>query len=112
MYFACSKLTPSLHAALQQQALQLLIKHSARTPGTCHHQVNIHLASRAARFCNGAAHGGQVVGPATIVPGLLQAWGCEKVPEGQGPATFAKVTDCQGVGFSMIVYVFWSCCSQ
>ena len=38
---------------------------------------------RAARFCNGAAHGGQVVGPSAIVPGLLQAWGCEKLPDSQ-----------------------------
>ena len=38
---------------------------------------------RAARFCNGAAHGGQVVGPSAIVPGLLQAWGCVKLPDGQ-----------------------------
>ena len=55
------------------------------------HQVSKHLASRAARFCNGAAHGGQVVVPAAIVPGLLQAWGCEKVPEGHCPATYAQV---------------------
>ena len=47
---------------------------------------------RAARFCNGAAHGGQVVGPTSIIPGLLQAWGCEPTPDGLGPATFIQVT--------------------
>ena len=47
---------------------------------------------RAARFCNGAAHGGQVVGPTSIVPGLLQAWGCETMPDGLGPASFIQVT--------------------
>ena len=52
----------------------------------------MHLACRAARFCNGAAHGGQVVGPAAIVPGLLQAWGCEKVPDGQGSSTYVQVS--------------------
>lgn len=46
---------------------------------------------RAARFCNGAAHGGQVVGPTSIIPGLLQAWGCEKLPDDSGPATFIQV---------------------
>ncbi|DBB03723.1 TPA: hypothetical protein ACH3X3_011034 [Trebouxia sp. C0006] len=49
------------------------------------------LVNRAARFCNGAAHGGQVVGPTSIIPGLLQAWGCEATPEGLGPATFIQV---------------------
>ena len=46
---------------------------------------------RAARFCNGAAHGGQVVGPSAIVPGLLQAWGCEKTPDGQIPGIELQV---------------------
>ena len=46
---------------------------------------------RAARFCNGAAHGGQVVGPSTIVPGLLQAWGCAKIPDAQFPGTDLQV---------------------
>lgn len=46
---------------------------------------------RAARFCNGAAHGGQVVGPSTVVPGLLQAWGCEKIPDPQIPGTDLQV---------------------
>ena len=45
---------------------------------------------RAARFCNGAAHGGQVVGPSTIVPGL-QAWGCEKIPDPQMSGTELQV---------------------
>ncbi|DBA75610.1 TPA: hypothetical protein ACH3X2_009160 [Trebouxia sp. C0005] len=49
------------------------------------------LVNRAARFCNGAAHGGQVVGPTSIIPGLLQAWGCEAMPEGLGPATVIQV---------------------
>ncbi|DBA80596.1 TPA: hypothetical protein ACH3X1_007856 [Trebouxia sp. C0004] len=49
------------------------------------------LVNRAARFCNGAAHGGQVVGPTSIIPGLLQAWGCEAMPDGLGPATFIQV---------------------
>lgn len=46
---------------------------------------------RAARFCNGAAHGGQVVGSASIVPSLLQAWGCDLSPPGVEPG----VTDPQ-----------------
>ena len=46
---------------------------------------------RAARFCNGAAHGGQVVGPTTILPGLLQAWGCEKIPDPQMSGTELQV---------------------
>jgi len=32
-----------------------------------------------------------VVGPTSIIPGLLQAWGCEKMPNGLGPATFIQV---------------------
>ena len=39
------------------------------------HTLNV--ICRAARFCNGAAHGGQVVGSAAVVPSLLQAWGCD-----------------------------------
>lgn len=46
---------------------------------------------RAARFCNGAAHGGQVVGPSTIIPGLLQAWGCKKIPDAQSSGTDLQV---------------------
>ncbi len=33
-----------------------------------------------------------MVGPTSIIPGLLQAWGCEKMPDGLGPATFMQVT--------------------
>ncbi|KAL3135179.1 hypothetical protein ABBQ38_006270 [Trebouxia sp. C0009 RCD-2024] len=47
---------------------------------------------RAARFCNGAAHGGQVVGPSAIIPGLLQAWGCEKLPDGQSLGPEAQIS--------------------
>ena len=47
---------------------------------------------RAARFCNGAAHGGQVVGPSAIVPGLLQAWGCENIPDALGRTNSMQVT--------------------
>ena len=32
-----------------------------------------------------------MVGPTSIIPGLLQAWGCEATPEGLGPATFIQV---------------------
>ncbi|KAL3145789.1 hypothetical protein ABBQ38_015166 [Trebouxia sp. C0009 RCD-2024] len=50
------------------------------------------LVNRAARFCNGAAHGGQVVGPSAIIPGLLQAWGCEKLPDGQSLGPEAQMS--------------------
>ena len=33
-----------------------------------------------------------MVGPTSIIPGLLQAWGCEAMPDGLGPATFIQVT--------------------
>ena len=32
-----------------------------------------------------------MVGPTSIIPGLLQAWGCKKLPDGMGPATFTQV---------------------
>ena len=32
-----------------------------------------------------------MVGPTSIIPGLLQAWGCEKMPDGLGPSTFIQI---------------------
>lgn len=39
------------------------------------------MSDRAARYCNGAAHGGQIVCPLDIVVQLIELWTGEECPQ-------------------------------